>query len=152
MNHISPKVIKNYLSSICTVTTKYNLDVQDTFSHILTPFLRSISINSQFAPTPRGIFDISTMYHNSRACNSLSDHPPLFRAIFLIFFFTFLRMLNITPHSVKHFDPYKHFNRQNVIFGHPGAHLIIKWTKTLQDNKSHHIIHFPNSRTSIFVQ
>ena len=132
MNHISPKDIKNYLSSIRIVAIKYNLDIQGNSSHILSRSLRSISINSHFAPTPRCIFDISTMHHISMACNSLPD-PHLFRAIFLTVFFAFLRMLNIAPHSSINFYPCRHFLRQDVVFDHPGVHLIIKWTNTLQD-------------------
>ena len=46
-------------------------------------FLRRIAINSQFRPTPRGVFDVPTLYHISKACDPLSD-PILFRAIFLM--------------------------------------------------------------------
>ena len=141
-NKLSPKVIQNYLSSIRTAAIKYNLQVQHTSSHLLTRFIRSISINSPFAPTPRGVFEIKTMYHISRACDSLSD-PHLFRAIFLTAYFAFLRMSNVAPHSTKQFDPSKHFLRQDAIFGHPGIHLIVKWTKTLQDHRSHHIVQLP---------
>ena len=140
-NNLSPNVIQNYLSSIHTAAIKYNLQVQHTTSHLLTRFIRSISnsINSSFAPTPRGVFEIKTMYHISRACDSLPD-PHLFRAVFLTAYFAFLRMSNIAPHSIKQFEPSKHFLRQGTIFGDPGVHLIVKWTKTLQDHTAHHIV------------
>ena len=57
--------------------------------------------------------------------------------------YAFLRMSNIAPHSLKLFDPNKHFLRQDVIFAPPGAHLILKWCKTMQDNKSHHVVQIP---------
>ena len=31
-----------------------------------------------------------------------------------------------------------------MVFGHPGAHIILKWSKTLQNHKSHHIIQIPS--------
>ena len=69
----------------------YNIPAED-LSHIaVAHYLRSISINSTFRPTPRGIFDIQTLYHISKACDSLRD-PPLFRAMFLIAFYAFLRI------------------------------------------------------------
>ena len=58
-------------------------------------------------------------------------------------FYGFLRMSNIAPHSLKNFDKFQHFLRQDVIFGPPGVHLVLKWTKTMQDHKSHHIIQLP---------
>ena len=142
-NCISPKVIKNYLSSITSTASLYNLDPSPAFHPSILRFLRSISINSTFRPTPRGIFDLRTLYDISRACDSLRD-PPLFRAIFLVAFYGFLHMSNMAPHSVKAFDSSKHFLRQDLIFAPPGAHLIIKWTKTLQDAKASHIIQLPS--------
>ena len=52
-------------------------------------------------------------------------------------------MSNVALHSRSQFDPRRHFLRQDLIFGPPGAHLVIKWTKTLQDNKSHHVVQLP---------
>ena len=53
--------------------------------------------------------------------------PQLFRSVFLLAFFRFLRMSNIAPHPVSAFDYSKLLNQQDVIFGPPGAHVIIKW-------------------------
>ena len=141
-NGLSPKVIKNYLSSISSVSKFFNLDVSH-LSHIaVSHYLRSISINSSFRPTLRGIFDISTLYHISRACDTLSD-PVLYRAVFLTGFFGFLRMSNLAPHSSAKFDHTRHLLRQDLFLHSPGVHLLIKWTKTLQDHTSHHLIQLP---------
>ena len=58
---ISPKVIKNYLSSIASMATSFSWDHSALSSHHV-PYI-SISINSKLAPTPRGIFDVKTMYY-----------------------------------------------------------------------------------------
>ena len=52
-------------------------------------------------------------------------------------------MSNTALHSSTKFDPDRHFLRRDVQFLPPGAHILIKWTKTLQDNKSYHIIQLP---------
>ena len=80
--------------------------------------LRSISINSTVVPTPRSIFDLSSLAAISRACNILDD-PELFRAAFLIAFFAFLRMSNVAPHSKFKFDPHRHILRQDIILQEP---------------------------------
>ena len=122
------------------------------FSHpAVNKFLRSISLTSHFAPTPRGLFDIPTLYNISISCHS-TDDPHLYRAIFLVAFCGFLRMSNIAPHSSKNFCMQHHFLRQDIIFGPPGAHLVLKWTKTIQDSKSHHIIQLPTINNSISVR
>ena len=120
----------------------YQIDHQDIFHPSVARYIRCISINSRFQPTPRGIFGVKTLYAILVLCDKIPD-PPLFRAIFLSSFYAFLRMSNVAPHSRSQFDPSKHFLCQNLIFGHPGAHLVIKWTKTLQDDKSHHMVKLP---------
>ena len=86
---------------------------------------------------------MSPNHQISISCDILSD-PILFRAIFLTSFYGFLRMSNIAPHSARQYSPSRHFLRQDLIFADPGAHLVIKWTKTLQDRNSHHIIQLPS--------
>ena len=148
-NNISYKVVKQYFSSLQTSAAFYAMNLE-AFSHpLLSRFIRSISINSQFSPSPKGIFDIKTLYLISLSCDILPD-PLLFRAIFLVAFYGFVRMSNFAPHSLSKFDPLKHFLKKDLIFGPPGAHLIMKWSKTLQSPHSHHIIQLP-SISNIFL-
>ena len=85
-------------------------------SHIsVGHYHRSISINSTFRPMPRGVFDIHTLYHISKACDALAD-PLLYRAIFLTAFYALLRISNIAPHSAKALNLTRHFLRQDLIF------------------------------------
>ena len=138
-NLISPKVLSSYLSFIHSKASIYNWDTSSLSHLAIHRFIRSININSKFSSTLRGVFDIQTLYHLSLSCDILSD-PLLFKAIFLTAFFGFLRMSNIAPHSSSKFDPCVHFLRQDLMFAPPDAHLLIKWTKTLQNHKSHHWI------------
>ena len=139
---ISPKVVKNYLSSIASMASFYRIPHQAIQSEPVKRFLRSISINSSFSPTHRGIFNIHTLYLISITCDRLSD-PLLFRPIFLTAFYAFFRMSNIAPHSKKAFDPTIHILRQDLIFAPPGVHILVKWTKTLQDRRGHHMVQLP---------
>ena len=67
----------------------------------------------------------------------------MYRAAFLLAFFAFLRMSNIAPHSKSKCDPLHHILRQDVLFLHPGAHILLKWTKALQDSSAHHFVQIP---------
>ena len=139
---LSPKVIKNYVSSLSSMAKNFGLDHQHLSHQAIFRYLRSIQLNSSFRPTPRRLFDIRTLYHISRACDQLSD-LHLYRAIFLTAFYGFLRMSNCAPHAARLFDPSKHFLRQDAIFQPPGVHLILKRTKTMQDHKSYHVLQLP---------
>ena len=105
-------------------------------SSVVSPSIQNFSLH-------QGIFDIRTIYLISMSCHILPD-PLLFRAIFLVSFYGFLRMSNIAPHSLSKFDPNKHFLRKDLIFGPPGAYLIMKWSKTLQSSESYHIVRLPS--------
>ena len=141
-NHLSPRVVRNYFSSISSLSNFYHLDASDLSHPAVLRFLRSLSINYTFRPTPRGVFGIRVMYDMSKACDSLHD-PILYRAIFLVAFYCFLRRSNIAPHSIRQFSQSKHFLRKDLIFGPPGSHLLIKWTKTIQDANSSHMVQLP---------
>ena len=141
-NTLSVKVIKNYLSSIATVAKSYNMDYSASHHRAVLRYLRGLSLTSPFRPTSCGIFDIPTLLAISKQCEFLSD-PILFRSIFLTSFYAFLRMSNIAPHTRRQFHPSKHLLRQDVILAPPGAHIILKWYKTMQDTKSIHIAQIP---------
>ena len=76
-NALSHKVISNYLSSLATMAQRYNIKHGVLKPSTVTRLMRS---KSKFAPTPRGIFDIKTLYLMSISCEILAD-PLLFRAI-----------------------------------------------------------------------
>ena len=142
-NSISHKVILNYISSLKKTAQRYAWQTEVFLHRLISEYLRSISINSRFAPTCRDIFDISTLALISQTCDVLDD-PILFRAIFLLAFFAFLRMSNSALHSRYKFDGNKHILRRYVIFAQPGAYILLKWTKTLQESSAHHFIQIPS--------
>ena len=129
-NAISHKVISNYISSIKLAAKHFDWNLAPFSHHLIHAYLKSLAINTSL-PTPRGIFDLTTLAAISRACNILED-PILFRAAFLLAFFAFLRMSNVTTHSRYKFDT-----------NTPGAHILIMWTKTLQDRSAHHFVQIP---------
>ena len=58
-------------------------------------------------------------------------------------------MSNIAPHSRYKFDKNKHILRQDIIFAEPGAHVSLKWTKTLQESSAHHFVQLPTLSNSV---
>ena len=135
-NKLSPKVIKNYLSSLTSMAKRYDLEHTVFYDHTVTRYIRIISINSPITPTVRGLFDIKTLYTISLILIFIEPYS-------LTALFGFLRLSNTAPHRSSKFDPLKHFLRQDLMFAPPGVYLLIKWTKTLQDHKGSHVIQLP---------
>ena len=72
---LSPKVMKNYVSSLSTMAKNFGLDHQALFHQALFRYRRSIQLNSPFRPTPSGLFDIPTLYHifSNHICSQRGD-------------------------------------------------------------------------------
>ena len=102
---LSHKVILNYLSSIKSVGRKYKWNLHPFSHHLILSYIRSISINSINR----------TLALMSTTCNILDDPPSFIRLPFCLFFFAFLRISNVAPHSRFKFDSNTHFLRQYII-------------------------------------
>ena len=50
---VSPRAIANYVSSLKTAAKRYKFDSDPMQHQLVSAYLRSISINSTFAPTPK---------------------------------------------------------------------------------------------------
>ena len=116
-NSISPKVVHNYFSSISSLSKFFNLDTKELSHPAVIRFLRGLSINSPFRPTPRGIFDIRTMYAISKAGG-------------LLCIFQVLQHCPTLCSSVL----------QGQAFSQTGPHVPSPWGPPLQDCNSSHIV------------
>ena len=65
-----------------------------------------------------------------------------------IAFFGFLRISNLTPHSVAVFDPSRNMTIADVTFQPQSMQIAIKWSKTLQYRNKVHIITLPRLKHS----
>ena len=145
-NGLQPKVISNYVASLRTMASWYELEHKALSHHSVFLLLRSFKINNHSTPSPKGIFDIHTLERIISSCSITSD-PKLFRAIFSIAFFGFLRISNIAPHAKALFDPTMHLLRKDVFFYNPGCHIKIKWSKTNQSKRNVHWLQLPQLKT-----
>ena len=71
------------------------------------------------------------------------EYPQVFIPLYLLAFFSFLRLSNLVPHTLKSFDVSRHLARGDVIFSHDMAIIIVKWSKTLQYRDRVARIHIP---------
>ena len=68
------------------------------------------------------------------------EFSQVFIALYLLAFYSFLRLSNIVPHAFTGFDISRHLGRGDVILGDSSAVLILKWSKTNQlRNKVHYV-------------
>ena len=70
------------------------------------------------------------------------ETPQVFTALYLLAFFSFLRLSNMVPHSFCSFDISRHL-RGDIIFSHDMAMVLVKWSKTIQSRDKVARIHIP---------
>ena len=77
------------------------------------------------------------MLQNIVALCDQKQFPPVFKALYLFCFFSFMRLSNILPQSAAQFDVTRHLTRGDV------CTVIVKWSKTIQDRKETTTISLP---------
>ena len=104
--------------------------------------LRACSITMDFHPSIRNIITLQILHKIIAACRILGQ-PLLYRSLFLLAFFGFLRISNCVPRSSRAFDPSRQLARGDVILTSPGLQIIVKWTKTIQQRNQFKTIPIP---------
>ena len=141
-NQMSHTNIANYMAAIRAFFIIYAIPTVPFTDHRLQLFLKSLKINSNFTPTIHSSITVDTLQKIAQACTVL-PHPEIFSALYLLAFFSVLRLSNILPHSIKLFDSTRQLCRGYIIFAPTHAVVIIKWSKTLQDRKTFATVTIP---------
>ena len=139
--------LSSYVSSISHFFKLYDIPSSHLTHRKVLLLIKSVSINSPYSPSYKAILTIPTLSSLILACDSLS-YAPVYKAAFLLAFFTFLRLSNIAPSSSSSFDPSRHILRSDIVFGPPGAHIIIKWAKVMQASNKVHVVQIPSLPSS----
>ena len=114
-------------------------------------FLKVSKIQRPFKPRVLAHLDISLLDHIIMQCDKF-QFPVVFKSLYLLMFFSFLRLSNVLPHSVAKFDYTRQLARADVILGTSGAVLLIKWSKTMQNRRDFVTISLPDLAGSHLCQ
>ena len=142
-NQISKATIANYVSAIKHNFIIYGLDYHTCSHPKLAMFLKAMSINRPLNLKVQGIIDIPLLKLMVVTCDSLV-HPKVYKALYLLAFFAFLRISNLVSSTIQGYDSSRQLSRGDVVWGQPGAHIILKWSKTIQDRLSHQVVQIPS--------
>ena len=141
-NQMSHTNIANYMAALRASFIIYAIPTVPFTDHRLQFFLKSLKINPNFTPTIHPSITVDTLQKICQVCTVL-PHPEIFSALYLLAFFSVLRLSNILSHSIKLFDGTRQLCRGDIIFSATHAVVIIKWSKTLQDRKTFATVAIP---------
>ena len=146
-NNSSHSLIANYVSAIKANMALYGLSVYAFQDPRITYFQRALSIHKPFSPVVKKIIDIPRLTLIVQICDTMWM-GQIFKALYLTAFFSFLRISNLVPHSIKVFSPIEQMARADVFFAPPGIHLLVKWSKTMQTRDTIRLLKIPALGTS----
>ena len=142
-NQISHSSIPNYVSSVRSMMSFYGLN-NSAFDHFqVKMFLRSTKINRPLLLSTTAIINIPLLSRIVAACDTMYM-GQVYKAVYLVAFFSFLRISNLAPHKASEFDQSRQLAKGDVFFYTGGAKLLIKWSKTLQTRDKLVFIHLPD--------
>ena len=141
-NQISQASINNYLSAVKTMLQVYGIQTSAFRDPRVSYFTRALKLQAPYRVALQSIIDIPTLTNIVSTCDSMYM-GQVYKACFLTSFFSFLRISNLVPHSLSTFNPLEQLARADIFFAPPGAHILIKWSKTLQSRNAVKIIKIP---------
>ena len=130
-NQLTQSNISNYLAGLRAFFIIYGLPTQIFRDQRIQMFVKSLKINRPLAIKSNPVFSVDMLTHILLQCQEF-EFSHIFAALYLLAFYSFLRLSNIVPHSFMGYDPSRHLARGDVIFGDTSAVVILKWSKTNQ--------------------
>ena len=118
------------------------------YHHKIKLFLKAVRINHPLKPVKTNIMDVATLKQLSVLCSNIFM-GSVYRAVFLVAYFAFLRLLNKAPHTVSTFDHSRHLTANDITFTNKYVKMAIKWSKTLQSSDRLHVITIPKLKASL---
>ena len=142
-NNVSFSGLANHLSAVKTSLSLHGLDVSSFMDPRIKLYNKAIMRHRPFNPSIKPIIDIDTLQPIALQCD-IMHMGHICKAAILLAFFSFLCISNLVPHSIAGYDHLKHLSRADFIFAPPGMHIIVKWSKTLQNRDKVKIIKVPS--------
>ena len=142
-NGLSLATVKNYVSAVKQQFQLYSLPLQQFAHPKLHLMYKSLSIHRPLNIKVKGVIDIPMLRSIMQQCEGMSN-AIVYKALFLTAFYSFLRISNFVSETVNSFDYSRQLIRNDIIWGPPGAHIIVKWSKTLQCRDRAQVVQIPS--------
>ena len=144
-NSVSGNILANNVSAIKAHFVMAGLSFQIWYHPRVKYFVK---INRPLCPVHQNIMSLNTLKKFVQAC-CIHPSPHIFKAIFLMAFFGFLRISNLAPHSYAQFDLSRHLTPADITFKKSTILVQLKWSKTMQTCDKIHTIVLPKLGPSI---
>ena len=135
-NKFTPSNILHYLDGIQAYCVIYNIITTSFRDEKIKMFIRSLKINRPLRVKTTSILTDAMLVDIVQVTAQL-ETPQVFTALYLLGFFSFLRLSNMIPHSFCSFDISRHLARGDIIF------FLMIWPLSLSNGQKLYGIKFP---------
>ena len=132
---LSPSNLVIHVVAIRSQFILHGLDTSPIRDERIHLFQKSLKYTRPFCPKLTQIITIDMLSQILSVSETL-QYPIVFKALYSFWFFSFLRLSNILPHTMASFEVTRQLCRGDLIFSAETITVLIKWWKTLQ-NRSH---------------
>ena len=130
-NGVKYTQMANYLSAIKTKFLILGLGVACFDDSRLKYSQKAVQLQSPLNVKLKKVIDIPLLKSIVQLCD-LTYMGQIFKAVYLLSFYSFLRLSNLVPHAITQFLPLKHLARGDLIFRPDKVVVLLKWSKTIQ--------------------
>ena len=141
-NNVKTSLMSNYLSAIKAYFNVLGLDVAIFQDMRVKYYQKAVQLSTPMNVRLRKIIDIPLLSKIVEQCN-FTYMGQVFKALYLLAFYSFLRMSNLVPHSMASFSPLRQLAQGDVIFKPGKIVVLVKWSKTMQFSKDVKLITVP---------
>ena len=146
-NNCSVCMIENYVSAIKANFVLYDLPCT-VLEHPKIKYFITLKITRPMSLRSHNIIIIKKLADISAASSNIS-FGIVYRAIFLMGFFAFLRLSNLAPHAIASFDFTRHLTGEDIFFTKKFVKVLIKWSKTNQTRDKVQYITLPKLKNAL---
>ena len=138
-NHLS--ILKYYFSLFGWSTSVFN-------ERKVQLFVKSVQINAKLQVKVKGIFKVELLQRLVTSVMRFTN-AEVYRALFLVSFFGFFRLASLVSNLSAEFDVTRFPVLGDVIWGAPGAHIVMTCSKTMQKAGAMQVVQLPQLLDSI---
>ena len=141
-NNVKATQMQNCLSAIKSYSARLGLPTACFQDPRLPMYIKAVQKTAPFMVKLKNVVDTSLLAAIVRVCDK-THMGQVFKAAYLLGFFGFLRLSNLVPHTLSTFSHLKHLAKGDVFFSPSEVIILLKWSKTMQNNNQAKLLKIP---------
>ena len=141
-NGVKASQMNNYVSAIKSYYVRFALSVSVFDSPQIAMYIKSLQKTAPFKVKIPNLVDINLLRALIAKCDC-TYMGAIFKTVYLLGFFGFLRLSNLVPHSLNLHSHLKQLSKGDFFFINREAIILLKWTKTLRMHNQAKLLKIP---------